>query len=163
MGGFKWFKNKYLSSVNLPELVLLCIIFFLDFSSFAEVWMCLSQTCVLRKVFPAWVLCKALGAPRCPCPEDTCQLLHSREWSSPGVQFGSFHREETPGCVSSGRYVWQYHHGSDVTALPLASARGSEGSQRPVPQLLQLLPWQPQHKSHFNKLHINFSELKTCF
>lgn len=44
--------------------------------------------------------------------------------------------------------------------LPLASARGSEGSQRPV---RWLWPWQPQHKSHLRELHINFSELKTCF
>lgn len=38
-------------------------------------------------------------------------------WNSPGVPFGSFPRGETPGCVSSDRYVQQCHHGSNVTAL----------------------------------------------
>lgn len=57
---------------------------------------------------------------------------------------------------------------SGVTALsqlclPLASAQGSEGTQKPVPQLPRLSPQQPQHKSHFKELHIHFSELKTCF
>lgn len=61
------------------------------------------------------------------------------------------------------RHVWQC---SSVTALsqlwlPLAWARGSEGTQRPVLQLPRLLPQQPQHKSHFKELQINFSELKT--
>lgn len=57
---------------------------------------------------------------------------------------------------------------SDVTArsqlwLPLASAWGSEGTQRLVPQLPRLSPRQPQHKSHFKELRIHFSELKACF
>lgn len=114
--------------------------FILDFSCCAEVWTYLAQARVRRKVFPVWVLCRALGAPHCLWPGDTSQLLCPREWMEQSkVQFGSFPREETEMCG------WQC---SGVTA---------------VPQLPRLSPQQPQHKSHFKELHIHFSELKTCF
>lgn len=91
--------------------------FILDFSSCAEVWTYLAQARVGRKVFPAWVHCKALGAPRCPWPGDTSQLLCPREWMEQSRgQFGSFPREETLGCVSpdlaNGAAVSQLCHSS---------------------------------------------------
>lgn len=139
--------------------------FILDFSSCAEVRTCLSQTRVVRRVFPTWVLCKALGAPHCPCPEITFQLLHPREWMEQSR--GSFPREETLGCVSSdvsGRAAMSQLSHSSVTALTtFGLSMGQWRDTKACATLPRLSPCQPQHRSHFKELHIHFSELKTCF
>lgn len=79
--------------------------------------MSVTDSCCEKGV-PCVGACKALGAPQCPCPEVTFQLLCPREWMEQSQgSVSSFPREETPGCVSSDSPAVQRCH-SSVTALP---------------------------------------------